>query len=738
MSASKICALLFILGSAMTAHGYEIGTHSKISEQAIPKSNNLTSSFANLGLVSQDDILTANNLSCSGTSTQSVLNWILEGSVCEDDTFTEVFARYKHHFYDPQHNGKAFGGILKRNSGLIYGMPAPDWILDMGPADGQLYSFSQGRQYFYDAVTKPTDAERKANLARMFRSLGDVMHIMQDMAQPQHTRNDSHGLPKSNYEVYTNDLRDSLAYTGEPVPKYATAREYFTNLAKFSNNNFVSAATNFDEAANQGFSLPAQGAATDVPVHTLPDVSTEVLAECNASKPCMMTFFSTSETVSNPRASTQSILDQYLKLRKVSYPDPVTSNEYFKDRIYSLNKYTFDATHPFLIPRATAYSAGILDYFFRGNIDMVADTGNPGKYMIKNKGTEDMTGDFALYYDAVDGNRYPVPGAAWPSLTVSANSQANNLSFVPPANPAPQTPDEFTLVFNGTMGAEQAGHNSLGVANRSIGAIVARKVDLKTIVGYSSMNGGVHAYSYSGGIMTDLGTLGGTISVAQGINTAGTIVGYSRTTGDSTVHAFSYSGGVMTDLGTLGGTTSVAQGINTAGTIVGFSRRAGGAYNYAFSYSGGVMTDLGTFGGIESIALGINTAGTIVGYSYTTGNSAIHAFSYSGGVMADLGTLGGTQSYATGINTAGTIIGYSHISGNSATHAFSYSGGVMTDLGTLGGNESTALGINTAGTIVGYSQITGDSTIHAFSYSGGVMKDLGTLGGSYSYAYGVK
>jgi probable HAF family extracellular repeat protein len=51
--------------------------------------------------------------------------------------------------------------------------------------------------------------------------------------------------------------------------------------------------------------------------------------------------------------------------------------------------------------------------------------------------------------------------------------------------------------------------------------------------------------------MTDLGTLGGTTSAANGLNAVGQVVGLSATTsGDQ--HAFLYSGGIMTDLGTLG------------------------------------------------------------------------------------------------------------------------------------------------------------------------------------------
>ena len=162
---------------------------------------------------------------------------------------------------------------------------------------------------------------------------------------------------------------------------------------------------------------------------------------------------------------------------------------------------------------------------------------------------------------------------------------------------------------------------------------------------------------------------------AYGINDSGVVVGYSG----NTHRAFSYSGGVMADLGVLGGAYSSAQGINSVGTIVGDSTLSGSSI-YGFSYSGGHMT--GLLGGTSSHATGINNAGTIVGYVYY-GDWC--AFRSSGGVMTLLGTLGGTTSVAYGINSAGTIVGRSCPSGSSIQHAFSYSSGHMTDLGTLGG-----------------------------------------------------
>jgi probable HAF family extracellular repeat protein len=59
-------------------------------------------------------------------------------------------------------------------------------------------------------------------------------------------------------------------------------------------------------------------------------------------------------------------------------------------------------------------------------------------------------------------------------------------------------------------------------------------------------------------IVTDLGTLGGTFSIAFGINDKGQIDGLSTTPGDQVTHGFFLENGVMTDMGTLGGPNSQA------------------------------------------------------------------------------------------------------------------------------------------------------------------------------------
>ena len=250
-----------------------------------------------------------------------------------------------------------------------------------------------------------------------------------------------------------------------------------------------------------------------------------------------------------------------------------------------------------------------------------------------------------------------------------------------------------------------------------------------TVVGYTLQGGLKHAFSYSAGVMTDLGTLPGRDSSgANALNGFGTVVGTSFSNDGSVYpHGFRYSGGTMSDIGTLGGYGyhTYANDINNAGTIVGESVTYSpvgpvGYPSHAFRYSGGVMTDLGTMGGAYSAAAAINNSGTIVGWSDTSSGTT-HAFTYSGGVWTDLGSLANSTSYAQDINDAGVVVGYGYTGGY--YHGFRYSGGVMSDIGTLGGTYSYAEAINTSGAIVGEAD-TASQIRHAFMYQNGVMVDL--------------
>src|SRR4051812_30684197 len=103
--------------------------------------------------------------------------------------------------------------------------------------------------------------------------------------------------------------------------------------------------------------------------------------------------------------------------------------------------------------------------------------------------------------------------------------------------------------------------------------------------------------------VVDLGTLGGASSQAYGINQSGKVVG-AAAVASGALHAFLYSNGSMTDLGTLGGgTSSIAKAINDSGVVVGVANNTS-----AFRWEAGPLTGIPG----QSDATAINSAGQIV------------------------------------------------------------------------------------------------------------------------------
>jgi probable HAF family extracellular repeat protein len=129
----------------------------------------------------------------------------------------------------------------------------------------------------------------------------------------------------------------------------------------------------------------------------------------------------------------------------------------------------------------------------------------------------------------------------------------------------------------------------------------------------------------------------------------------------------------ITDLGTLGGSSSVAFNINNDGQIVGSSGIAGSSVSHAFLYDGTEMHDLGTLGGDFSAAININNSGQVVGNSKIAGDSSWHIFLYDGDMMFDLNDLIPSNSgwelfQVWDINSLGQIVGRGDVGGEE--HAF--------------------------------------------------------------------
>ncbi|MDQ2864597.1 MAG: hypothetical protein M3R51_00060 [Candidatus Eremiobacteraeota bacterium] len=266
--------------------------------------------------------------------------------------------------------------------------------------------------------------------------------------------------------------------------------------------------------------------------------------------------------------------------------------------------------------------------------------------------------------------------------------------------------------------------------------------------------------------VVDLGTLGGTLSVANSINDRGWIAGISRISGNAAVHAVLWVNGQKVDLKTLGGPNSgVGWPVkNDRGEIVGISDLAQPdalAENFCgfassdlcagFQWKNNVLTPLPTLGGNNSFAAGVNDAASIVGFAETATRDAAcgspQVLDYFATIWKADGhphalppAQGDAVSQAVSIDSAGDAVGASgpcgppNNLGYGTAHALLWKQGAPpTDLGNLGGSTANlATAINDRGDVVGQSAVTGNTTYHAFRWQQGSISDIGTLPGDES------
>ena len=304
--------------------------------------------------------------------------------------------------------------------GTTISVRSSDWALedietyagDPGPRAYQDFSLRDARDYFYRALTDRSLLVRSANFGSMFQALGHVIHHLQDMAQPQHVRNDVHcdedacrsltsalGINQlfapSMYEKYTDlgnatnpyeSVRLNLPYLGtgstpafpaasNGASPFRTARSLWRTtavggdiasgkgIAEYTNRNFFSAGT------IQTYPSPPPPGLSFTTYHS-PSSEVDVSALLGGAAFTGKVRFWNSEvtdsltgvTETNERALSEGLLDSDL-VKRYSTTQP----GYL---VYALNRFTFDAAHKFLIPRAVGYSAGLINFFFRGQLEI--------------------------------------------------------------------------------------------------------------------------------------------------------------------------------------------------------------------------------------------------------------------------------------------------------------------------------------------------------------------------------
>ncbi len=185
------------------------------------------------------------------------LRVLRQGSIDEDTD-----PRWINHFYDPQsgegwtgeHLGPHSKEMIQGVSNTLVAMnftplPAPKWAEDQ-EAQNKFINYGWNHTWQKAIYDYANGREKEA-----FESLGYILHLIEDMSVPDHTRNDSHphvaGDPGSPYEewakAYTNshklDTAEKLLSEQAAIPKFSNLKEAFDYTAKYSNENFFSEET---------------------------------------------------------------------------------------------------------------------------------------------------------------------------------------------------------------------------------------------------------------------------------------------------------------------------------------------------------------------------------------------------------------------------------------------------------------------------------------------------------------
>jgi hypothetical protein len=398
-------------------YAYKIDTHQNITRKAIGLSDSLEFFISEFEL----DI-------------EEAIQNVVYGSATEDE-----FPRFFNHFYDPVNEAGLNGG------GVPLGFPAPSWGYDN---NSNQYSWTGARGYMYQAITGGDQNNRNTNFRNLFLSLGQVIHLIQDMTQPSHVRNDPHAshheplgavlapsLTPSHLEDWAKGNENEIISYIDTVtgPRSVdTFDDAFEMVALFSNQNFFSDDTIFED-----YEFPSEEE-TNYTEDFLPmgigDVA-QVVAEDG-------------ETYFVPYIIKAEGVYTGYKLAQVGYFGPKIHN-FPKALAFQIDDEVAKENAAILIPRAVGYSAGLLDYFFRGELDAEADGSDGIKIM--NKYSEDMNGTFALYYDDENGERKQADGGSW-AFSLAAGETSSALTFSAPDDA--KDPGTYVLVFKGQMGQE--------------------------------------------------------------------------------------------------------------------------------------------------------------------------------------------------------------------------------------------------------------------------------------------
>lgn len=175
-----LLGILQVLLIPALSEGFDDNAHVALSKRATELSTLDNFLRTNLGF----DFPSGRNETVANGKTVTEL--VGDGAVNEDKP---IFWRPRHHFHNPrlpwEHAGWRLFFIQLGESLIL-------WSQETGQVVGGKHSWHDARDTYFQALTAPSDSERKSLYAETFKSLGHLIHLVQDAAVPSHTRNDTH------------------------------------------------------------------------------------------------------------------------------------------------------------------------------------------------------------------------------------------------------------------------------------------------------------------------------------------------------------------------------------------------------------------------------------------------------------------------------------------------------------------------------------------------------------------
>jgi len=387
----RMCLVLaFML--PVNLHAWDDGVvHPILSEAAVLNSTlNTPYIIENIGLKDgKDEVI-------NGTT---LIRWIRMGSTNEDK-----FPRFINHFHNPLHTMDSWDAA-GLNDFLFSGRSALLWAQDSGAQEGASggdWSWSTIRGYYHDYLTALDRTAKDAAFVKALLGLGHQMHLLQDMAVPAHVRNDAHPLPfnaigKPHLEMWAakrEDIIKNIATASLVTPAVDLNQFTFSNsmvlapmarlsdsdqydgtnpsaalsvgLAEYTNANFFSDDTIFTEAAygshRHGFPFP-RAAGTDLQAYIDADKLPVTVIARDGIEDLGFWIEKTGEG------------EEIAHFVKPTYfTRDISAHEYpaLYYRLFYLDEACHLAYAEKLVPRAVGYSAALIDYFFRGTLDVRA------------------------------------------------------------------------------------------------------------------------------------------------------------------------------------------------------------------------------------------------------------------------------------------------------------------------------------------------------------------------------